>query len=318
MSKAKLMYQQLAATCRVRYLEKRRNVPVTLCEYLSHLIIIMLLILGYSLSIVEDYPATVYSQVDVQLPPKDILNTLNDFLQGPLVVPTLETYLSVNDALSTFTVNDELITTILEDTSIGQLYGNLFIKGDLHFAPAGPLVDNLIHYLNQTTPALKNIRLVIHLTEDEGVNYILNNIEDRTFAFIVLREISTKKVNYKLRMNYTTLPNTNEIINVFTLGLDPSYQSYFLSGYLSVQSAVDSWVMEYLANRTVLYTNSTYDDVDNGIFSSECNSLTYIKPNNVLFVPYPTYKYEQNPFYTNVGFLLGLAMTMATMFPMSR
>eukprot|EP01039_Chlorochromonas_danica_P006887 gene6887-7611_t len=41
-------------------------------------------------------------------------------------------------------------------------------------------------------------------------------------------------------------------------------------------------------------------------------------PPNTIFTPYPTFAYDQNPFYSSVGFLLGLAMIMSTMYPMSK
>jgi hypothetical protein len=38
----------------------------------------------------------------------------------------------------------------------------------------------------------------------------------------------------------------------------------------------------------------------------------------VTMAPMPTYKYESNPFYPNVGFLIGFALAMSTLYPMSR
>ena len=174
---------------------------------------------------------------------------------------------------------------------------------------------------------MNDMNIYIHDTEDDGVNYILNNLDERTFAYVILREISIYKINYVIRMNYTTLPNTNEIINYFTLGLDASYQSYFLSGFLSVQSAVDDWVFDSLDKIDLIAhqinNNSSSNSSGGGNSNSsnytnitltrdvnrKCQDLTYAQPNNIVFIPFPTYAYDQNPFYTSVGFLLGLAMT---------
>lgn len=349
--KSELLLQQLTATCHVRYLEKKRSPSVTCCEYFSHMIIVLLLLMGYGLSIVENYPGKIYSQVDIMIPPAyvedqsvdsmNIATTLNNVLEGPLTAPDLNTYLSVTNTLSEIAGGvGGLVNTVLRDTAVGQLYGNLFIKGSLHLAPAGPLVNSFLAYLNETTPNVWDMKIYIHDDENKGIQYILDHIDERTFAFVVLREVSVHKVNYVIRMNYTTLPNTNELVSYFTLGLDAQYQSYFLSGFLSVQSAVDKWVFDVLDDVSVVYYNSTIIDevglldawrsnnsnqlddvlVDVGLSreAPKCVDIGYVEPNRVAFAPLPTYKYDQNPFFAAVGFLLGMAMTMATMYPMSR
>jgi hypothetical protein len=322
MVKVQLLARQLNAICKIRYLEKRRNPSVTCCEYFSHFIIILLLIMGYSLSEVVFFPDENYAKLTVEVPPSvGAINTLNSILEGPLVVPTLNTYLSVNDVLSQFAIDDETINNLLAQTAVGQQFGNLLIKGRIHLAPAGPYTDSFLAYLNRTTPALDISEVRVHGSEGDALDFILDNLQERTLALIVLREIEPAKVNYVIRVNYTTLPNTNRIVNRFTLGLDPSYQSYFLSGFLSLQSAVDNWVFEYMdENRPegdektcrgniALNSNSTTGfaafpgtgGVDVGIAA--------LQPNSVVFVPQPVYAYDENPFYGAVGFLLGMAMT---------
>ena len=65
---------------------------------------------------------------------------------------------------------------------------------------------------------------------------------------------------------------------------------------MTLQKTVDEW--------TFSYTNAS--------FKPEC------APPNFVLTPFPTYAYNQNPFYNRVGFLLGLAMVMSTLYPLSR
>jgi len=176
----------------------------------------------------------------------------------------------------------------------------------MHFAPAGDQVNSLIYYFNNTYPTFRTINIYIHKNEKAGVKYILSHLEETTLALIVLRQITPSKVNYVIRQNYTTLPNSNLIIQRVSTGLFTDYQQYLLSGYLSIQKGIDEWVFNY--------TNAIYSvKYNNTQISKQCNG-----PPQVVLIPYPTSSYEANPFFLNVGFLLGLAMVMATLYPVSR
>lgn len=119
----------------------------------------------------------------------------------------------------------------------------------------------------------------------------------------MLREVSVKKVNYVLRMNYTTLPNTNRIV-LGNRGINPLFQGYIKSGYMSVQQVIDDWVFSYVNNISP---------------SSASQSFCQISPSsNIYYEPYPVFEYNNNPFFSRVGFLLGVAMVMSTLYPMSR
>lgn len=52
--------------------------------------------------------------------------------------------------------------------------------------------------------------------------------------------------------------------------------------------------------------------------STVANSTTSCAKPNFLYTPYPTPSYDQNIFYTSIGFLLGLALAMSTLYPVSR
>lgn len=133
-------------------------------------------------------------------------------LAGPLPVPTFDQYFLVVDALSRSKAANRY-RSILSQTAVGQEFGNLLRKGDLHFAPAGREVTSLIEHLNSTTATFRTLKYHVHASEEVAVDYILHHLSSRAFALVVLREISEDKVNYVIRQNYTTLPNTNSFVD---------------------------------------------------------------------------------------------------------
>ena len=76
----------------------------------------------------------------------------------------------------------------------------------------------------------------VHDSESIAVRYILDHLEERAFVLLVFNSISAQNMDYTLRFNYTTLPNTNLVeSSLLKAGLNTNYQSYILSGFLSVQ-----------------------------------------------------------------------------------
>ncbi len=312
---------QLSAGLSRIAIEKRRTLRGTCCECFSHLIILSVLIFGFLLSKVQEYPSKTYSSINVQIPPSSFasssnasstltvgnpfdeigsigMQTFKNLIKGPLIIPDFGQYIAFGKLLSNiFPASD-----LLSQTSFGQSFANLLYLGDLHFAPSSKETFHLINYLNRTySTAFNSLNIIIHNNENDGIDYILNNLDTHAMAFIILREISTSKINYVIRQNYTTLPNTNSIVNDISIGLNSQYQKYFLSGFLSLENAIDKWIFEY-TNAT---SNTQYEECSAGI------------PTPV-FIPFPTYEYEQNPYYSSIGFLLGIAMVMSTMYPMSK
>mmetsp|Transcript_200 Transcript_200/g.364 ORF Transcript_200/g.364 Transcript_200/m.364 type:complete len:2007 (-) Transcript_200:174-6194(-) len=301
---------QLSALLQKNYTEKRRNIRTTLCEYFSHFIILLLLVFGYNLSDVLYYDAETYTTVSLSMPPSGIsssgelsidslYSTLTDVLSGPLPIPSFDTYIQLSQLLSS-SLGENSISDLISRADFGQQYGNLLRLGTLHFAPDSAEVDDLIHYLNDTTSTFSTLKYYKHSSENSALRYIENHLEEYTFALIVINSIEDDVINYDIRQNYTTLPNTNQVVHWISIGLDTEYQQYFLSGFLTLQRTVDEWVFDYI------------DRSNGGEVNSTCS-----RPNSVS-MPFPTAAFDQNIFYKAVGFLLGLAMTMATMYPMSR
>ena len=64
----------------------------------------------------------------------------------------------------------------------------------------------------------------------------------------MLDKLQPGDVEYKLRMNYTTTPNTFFLINWVALGLDDRYQRYYLAGFHTLASEIDAFAFDYTTN----------------------------------------------------------------------
>jgi len=153
--------------------------------------------------------------------------------------------------------------------------------------------------MENNTATFSGLKRRVHKNEEKAVEWIDKNANsERTWGLIVLDKVQPGDVEYKLRMNYTTTPNTFFLINWVALGLDDRYQRYYLAGFHTLASEIDAFAFDYTTN------SSARDD--------KC------KPPSFMALPYPTPDYSQNIFYTAVGYLLALVMTMSTLYPMAR
>jgi hypothetical protein len=302
---------QLLTIIKKNYIEKKRNLRNSFCEYCSHLIILLLLVFGYGLSEITHYDAEIYSSVNITIPPpwintnnniqlSGLFTSLEDYLSGPLPIPSFDTFVFTSLAISS-AVGDDKITSLATSSSFGQTYGNLLTLGTLHFAPDSPEVDSLIQYLNDTTATFQRLKYYKHESENKAIRYIQNHLGEYTWALIVIHSIDPSNINYEIRLNYTTLPNTNEVVNWISIGLDTTYQRYYLSGFLSLQDVIDQWAFQYVNNMNAAEQGT--ETLINGTNSNTCR-----KP-AAASMPFPTAAFDQNIFFLAVGFLLGLAMT---------
>ncbi|CAN0161963.1 unnamed protein product, partial [Hapterophycus canaliculatus] len=99
--------------------------------------------------------------------------------------------------------------------------------------------------------------------------------------------------------------------------LSHSFRSYYLSGFLTLQTTLDRFMFSRALPAAPPISSSSSSS--SGVEQSEEISPGFAcVPPDVLGVPFPTAAYDQNLFYAAVGYLLGLAMTMSTMYPLSR
>ena len=221
-------------------------------------------------------------------------------MEGPLLVPSLDAYniigTSLRNEIQRGNESYEEVQDALLKTDFGQAYANLLLKGTLHLAPDSKTTRDFVSFMNDTMNSFNDMSIKIHANEDVAVDYILDHLNERTFALVVLDRIEDKSIQYTLRFNSTLVPNTNLVENDFTLGLGTDYQQYLISGFMPLQSMIN----DYAFNSTNV---SSYEDC---------------RVPRPFFMPFPTPAYDANPFFLRVGFLLGLAMVMSTLYPISR
>eukprot|EP00605_Chrysophyceae_sp_TOSAG23-4_P001319 GSChrysophyteH1.ASY1.ANO1.1434.1 assembled CDS len=316
-------WKQFRAHFGKNLLEKRRNTRTTICELTCHLVIVLIMLFGYGRTTTRDIPTTDYSVWNTTIPPSfvdsktnqvDLLSAadyIDTLLTEPLPIPTFNTFLDAGNQLRATGIAGGTTSELLSLTGLGRRLDNLQYEGSICFAPRGPLVDSLLSYLNRTVPALNPnnnpYRIKVFDSEDEAVDYQQKYPRRRMFALIVLHQIRPDRVNYEIRMPYYLVPNTNRVISRNAIGLSSRYREYLYSGFLSTQDAIDKWVFEYTG--AVPATNTT---VDAAYEDPRC-----VKP-EAWVMPFPVQEFNNNPFYNQVGYMLGLGLCMAYMYPLSR
>lgn len=58
----------------------------------------------------------------------------------------------------------------------------------------------------------------------DAIAYALDHLDERTWAVIALDEAQDGRVDYTIRMNFTVVPNTNVVVDMFAIGLDDRYE----------------------------------------------------------------------------------------------
>jgi hypothetical protein len=247
----KTTLSQIGAVVEKDFIEKKRTPRVTLCEFLSHVIIIMLLVFGHHLATVEPVDETEYYKISLSVPLS--LDDITTILKGPLPTLTLGEFVALGTSIHELVKDDEEFSNALKFFSE---YDNLLYLGTMHFAPKTSATLDLMEYINSTYATVQQtIPFMLHETEDQAINYILDHLEERALCLVVLTELDEEGIRYKIRMNYTTLPNTNKIVDELSVGLNTNYQLYALSGFMSVKDSVDRWVFNYssLINASLVY-----------------------------------------------------------------
>ena len=224
--------------------------------------------------------------------------SLNSLLNGPLPVLPIDVYLAVGLA-----VKDSLGTTnyklLSEFDRYLQLFGNILTPGTLHLCPDGPQVRRFLERSYRRHPTLRNLTVRVHETEERAITSVLDPPQgERTWAVLSFRNLSAHVVDYDIRLNYSTVPNTNLITSYIARGLRTRFQRYTTSGFLTLQSLVDEYAFELAA--------------------AEGAAVPYSPPSSyAVAAPMPTAEYSQNLFYVAVSYMLSLVLTMCQLFPVS-
>jgi len=251
---------------------------------------------------------------------KDFRKQLNRFLNSPMPIPTIKQYLTLSQNLSSaFNPND--LDEIYQSSEYLRKWGNLLTLGTMHLSPKGQITTDFVKYLQQThdvynitsniiledRPNATSVLIRIHDDVNSATEFVMNNLDERTFAVIDFDE-GENDFKYTVRMNSTSLPNTNEITRWVSIGLNENFHRYYLSGHITIQRTVNEFAIS--RRHSSLFGS--------GLSQEEQCSLPSTTAWDVFTLPMPTPAYKQNPFFTTIGYLLGLTIAMAFLYPVSR
>ena len=156
--------------------------------------------------------------------------SIDSLLNGPLPVLPIDVYLGVGLAVrdSLGPMNYRLLN---EFDRYLQLFGNILTPGTLHLCPDTPHVRAFLNYSYARHPTMRNITVRVHATEAVALQAVLNPPNgERTWAVLAFDNLTATHVDYAIRLNYSTVPNTNRITNWIARGLDSRFQRYTTSG----------------------------------------------------------------------------------------
>jgi hypothetical protein len=102
------------------------------------------------------------------------------------------------------------------------------------------------HSPRSTYPTFSSLTSRVHPNDESAIDYINDHLNERAFAVINLGAdtFDPTDIDFTIRMNYTTLPNTNWVSRYISLGLNRRYQRYYLSGFMTIQRTLADFAFE--------------------------------------------------------------------------
>ncbi|KAG0616755.1 hypothetical protein M758_5G140000 [Ceratodon purpureus] len=230
-----------------------------------------------------------------------VMKTFNAY-NGPLPVPSFDGFVQAHKLLqrSLKSGNGQQYEDALRaQRMFGNLLGNLLQLGYITFAPDSPEVTALVEYLSNSTEFFKDIYGGIFHSEQEAEKFAMTSVEPErpTWAIIVVNDFDIEggNVDYKIRMNFTTVPSTWDTLHKQRKGLLTYYKHYYTSGFLSLQDAINGYVLQRVAKQNL-------------------SELLTHEP--VWGAPFPTAARTRNRFYHKVGPLLEIMLCLTALYPL--
>lgn len=160
---------------------------------------------------------------------------LTALLNGPLPVLPIDTFLGVSRAIDPL-LGENSKRLLTEFDSYLNLFGNILSPGALHLSPDSPSVRSFVAYSRARHPSLRNVSMRVHADEDTALAAVLDPADgERAWALLNFDALNATTVDYQIRLNYSTVPNTNRLVRFIARGLDTLYQRYTTSGYFTLQ-----------------------------------------------------------------------------------
>ena len=155
-----------------------------------------------------------------------VRRSLSSIINGPLPVLSVDAFLavglSVRDSLS---AEDRRL--LREYETYLQLFGNILTPGNIHIAPDSPTVRDFVNRSRTRHPTLQAIRMIVHRDEAAALRVLQGGTPgEHTWGLLSFHELDPQHLNYSIRLNYSTVPNTNRLARWIARGLDTKYQRW--------------------------------------------------------------------------------------------
>lgn len=296
---------QLRACIERILLEKRRQPFSFFCELFSHVILLLVLVFGFTLSSKSHLPRALYSQLNIQIPlksmlpnakPSDFYHDFQTTMESPLVIPDFDEYIAIGKYAKSKLAAD---WPQISNTNYGPSLYNLMFPGKLFFVPPTPAVADCINFLRQKYSSFNQLNVHFGWTEEHVLQYAATH--SIMFALVVFREIGEGKLDYVIRQMSDANPATDFFFAYPDFVFDNQYQYYLLSGFLTLQLGIDTWAFQY-----------------SGITGSSSTEACSAGPNRNVFIPFPNIAYDVYSFYRNFGFIIGVALFVAFIYPLAK
>ncbi|OAE27724.1 hypothetical protein AXG93_4193s1240 [Marchantia polymorpha subsp. ruderalis] len=232
---------------------------------------------------------------------QEIISALDliDQYNGPLPVPSFDTYVAAHKLIKAALDSQQgkFDDVVALQKRFGNVLGNLLQLGQVTFTPNTPQVADLVDYMSTNYQFFNEVYGGTFPTEKDALDWALRGSKEPLWAIIVVKhlDIADGKVDYTIRMNYTTVPRTWRTVHKRRRGMIDKYKDYYTSGFLSLQNAVNSYVFK---NLTIQQPGVLVDET-------------------VWGAPFPVGEYTHNRFYDVVGPLMGLVMCLSTLYPLA-
>jgi hypothetical protein len=242
--------------------------------------------------------ATQRGRVDADAVGKNKGNLLRDTLRKPVPVPSLEAFIGVSYAVESV-LDDEtraLLESVRDLKQYAQQFGNILDAKDrqMHFAPNSSEMREFVRFVELRSPRFAALAKVFHDSEIDAEHRITEHASastssERIWGLVVGEKLPSSshhrrhhdenaqlEVQYSIRLNHTTLPES--LYNDVQKGLPTTYQRYFTSGFLSLQSEMNAFIQVSYWSFIVSFLIGSYNIVYTSSFRKNLCKLLLLPP----------------------------------------
>ncbi len=127
---------------------------------------------------------------------------LRKLLRSPMPIPSIGQYLLLSQSLSS-QFNPNELDLVYQNSDYIRRWGNILTLGTVHLSPKGKITEDFITYLEdvynlrnisspealEDRPNATSILLRVHEDADSATQYVMDNLEERTFVSINFHEV---------------------------------------------------------------------------------------------------------------------------------